>query len=465
MPWPMAEAIAALFTGAASVFIIARLIGADEFGRSSIALGIILIMVVGVNSLVHDALVRMPDMQTEDRDTGLTASLVLAAVFMLLAAAASPLVARIYGDRHLGALILGFMPLLPLAAVSETLIAERRRALDFRSVARTQITGRVLGGCLGIAAAFLHAGAWSLVLQYVTISIYVAAVMLLRVKNRPRLRLSWVRLSPMLAFCGPIIGSQVMTQATGRLILLAIGHWHGLAFAGYWSAATRISENLFGGLMQAAYNVGLAHFSVKRDRHDMLAGLQEAQAVTAILSVPMLAALAAASEPLTRLLLGASWGPVSELMYGPLIVSFLQIRRMFPTTTLRAIGRSEFSLIVSLVELVTLTLAFIALGRLSPVAFSLVYPLGALAGSLPIFTLLVREFSTPPWQQLMLLLREAATGLLAFLAGKQAILLLPDKSVFTQLLAGGGVAFILAATLLILIDAGLVRRIAGVGAR
>ena len=396
MPWPAAEAVTALLTGAVSLFVIARLIGADEFGRSAIALGIILIMQVGVNSLVHDALVRMPDMQPEDLDTGFTATFAVALVFMGIAMLAAPHIGQIYDDRRLPLLILGYMPMLPLTAISETLIATYRRGLEFRTVAKYQIISRFIGGVLGILSAFLHAGAWALVVQNVSIAVLTAAAMLLHARRLPRFHLCWERLRPMLGFCAPIIASQVMTQGTSRLLLLAIGQWHGLTVAGYWSAATRMSENLFGGLMQAAYNVSLAHFALRQNARDaLLANLQDAQAMTALVSIPVLTGLAVAARPLTLLLLGESWLPVATLMIGPLVVCLLQIRRMFPTTALRAVGRSGVSLIVSLVEFATLAIAFLAVGRSSATAFSFVYPLGVLAGSIPIFVLLCRELNAP----------------------------------------------------------------------
>lgn len=466
MPWPAAEAVTALLTGAISLFVIARLIGADEFGRSAIALGIILVMMVGVNSLVHDALVRMPEMEQEDLETGFTATMAVAVFFSAAAVVAAPSVGELYGDARLAHLIVGFVPLLPLGAVSETLIARYRRGLEFRRVAMSQICARFLGGTLGIAAAFLHAGAWALVLQNVSIAAYTAIAMLIQAGRLPRLRMSWPRLRPMLAFCAPIIASQVMTQGTSRLLLLGIGHWHGLSVAGYWSAATRMSENLFGGLMQAAYNVSLAHFSLRQNARDsLLANLHDIQSITAIISVPILSGLAVAAAPLTLLLLGPSWAPVATLMLGPLMVCFLQIRRMFATTALRAVGRSGVSLVASFVELMTLATVLVTVGRYSAEAFTFVYPLGVLAGSVPVFALLTKELKASPWGQLMLLLREATTGLVAFATGKAALSVAPGSGAVLQLLLGGSVAFLVAAVLLMLADPRHVIRLTGLAGR
>lgn len=463
MPWPAAEAVTALLTGVISLFVIARLIGADEFGRGAIALGIILIMQVGVNSLVHDALVRMPDMQPEDLDTGFTATFAAALIFMAVAIIAAPSIGRLYDDQRLALLILGFVPLLPLAAISETLIATYRRGLEFRAVAQQQIVGRVLGGGLGIVAALMHAGAWSIVVQSVVMAAYTAVAMMLHAKRLPRFHLRWARLRPMLAFCAPIIASQVMTQGTSRLLLMGMGRWHGLTVAGYWSAATRMSENLFGGLMQAAYNVSLAHFAQRQNARDaMLANLHDAQAVTALLSIPVLTGLAVTALPLTLLLLGESWAPVATLMLGPLAVCMLQIRRMFPNAALRAVGRSGVSLVVSVVEFGTLAVAFLVVGRASATAFTLVYPLGVLMGSIPIFALVVRELHASAAEQAYLFVKDVVIALIAFVLGR-TVMEMVGGGVLVQLLAGGGTAFAVAASLLLMADARTFLRIANLG--
>jgi teichuronic acid exporter len=462
LPWPVAESVSAMITGAVTVFVIARLIGAENFGRSSIALGLIVIMLVGVNSLVHDALVRMPDLQPEDVDAGFSASIALAIVFSAIAAFSAPFIGDVFDDPHIAALIWGFIPMLPLAAVSEILIAERRRTLDFRTVAQNQIAARLLGGTIGVVAAFQGAGAWSIVMQYVAFAAFSTVAMLAHATRWPRLRFSWARLSPMLGFCGPIIASQLLTQGTSRLVLMGMGHWHGLAFAGYWSVATRIAESTFGGLIQAAYNVGLAHFSLQQNARDQLAvSLREAQAVAVIIAVPTLAAVAAAAEPITLLLLGEKWTPVSVLMLGPLLASYLLIRRMFVTTALRVIGLSSASLVSSMVEGVAVLVALVIAGRISPVAVTVINPFGVMIGFLPLIYLLAREFQLSGAQQLALIGRDLAFGLAAFALGRQAITLVPFESLFIDTIVAGSTAFVVAATLLIWSDVKLVKALLG----
>lgn len=458
LPWPAAESICAMVSGAVTIFLIARMIGAEAFGQASIALGIVLVMLVGVNSLVHDAIVRLPNLEPEVIDIGFTASLSLAALLMVVGVLAAPWIGMLFEDRRISDLTRALLVLLPLAALSEPLIAVRRRMLDFRTVAKHQIAARMLGAILGLIAAWWQAGAWSLVVQYLSSAVYLAATMVLSTGRFPRLRFSWRRAVPLLTFCSPIIASQLLTQGTTRLILMGVGHWHGIVAAGHWSVATRMAETIFGGLNQAAYNVSFAHFSLQRnDRQKLSAIMSETQAFSMILAVPVLCSLAAVSGPLITLLLGPSWSIVAELMLGPLAASFLLIRRMPPTTALRVVGMPRASLDASIVEAVAVIIGLLLVGQLSLVAVSVIYPLAVLAGYVFISILVARVFKGSVYTQLLSLLRDASIGLGAFLVAKLAVSLALVSSPIPVILITGGVAFFTAATLLLWAESSLVR--------
>ncbi len=60
--------------------------------------------------------------------------------------------------------------IFPCSALSATLVAQQRRQFAFRSLALRSLIGRLVGGGIGIAAAILGAGLWSLVLQQILIA-------------------------------------------------------------------------------------------------------------------------------------------------------------------------------------------------------------------------------------------------------------------------------------------------------
>lgn len=449
LPWPLAEALGALLSGAISVFVIARLIGVEAFGAGSVALVIVVLLQIGVNSLVHDALVRTPDLEQADFDVGFTAALILALIFVVLAAAAAPLIAGALNTPRIATLILLFLPLLPMAALSETLKAVRRRALDFRTVAHVQIAGSVVGGLLGVLSAFLGAGVWSLVIQYLVSSATIASALLMLAQRVPRFRIAMARLAPMLRFCGPIIASQLLSHATTRMVLIGVANWHGILAAGQWSMTIRITESLFGGVLQAAYNVGLSHFSLHQtSRSDLAVLVLRTQGLAMIVALPILAGFAAASQPLIVLLLGPAWSPVAWLLLGPLAASLILIRRMPPAIALRAIGNSTASFSAASLETAIILIGMLAFGQYSMLGVTFAVPCAALGGALVLAYETRRAFCLGWGLQVATLLRDTVIALIAYAIGRTTLAHLPDEALITQVLAAGLTASFAAAAMI-----------------
>jgi O-antigen/teichoic acid export membrane protein len=441
--WPFIEAVSGVLAGAMAVLVIARIIGAEAFGLGSIALGIVLIAQVGVNSLVHDALIRSERPSSKDMDVAFTASLVGALAIGLLMVLAAPLVSRLSKHDNLTSVIWAFVPMLVLSVLSITMIAERRRALDFNTVAIHQIAGRVLGTIFGIAAALSGLGVWSLVIQYTCASAYTSAAMYILAYRWPRLSFSWTRLAPMLRFCAPIIASQFMIFATSWLFLFTMGRWHGLVAAGHWSVATRIAESLFGSIMQAVYNVALARLSLQQAapekiRHSLLKG----EALSRIAAIPLLVTLAVTAKPLMELLLGPSWAPAGEMALGPLFGSFLLIRQILPSTALRVVGISRFAFIATSANAAFAIGGVLLFARYSPLAISGIYALSMLPGYLVISFAATRKFDLSLERRLLTLGLDLAIAIAAFGLGRSMAGQLQDPSLLLYMVVAGGTAFV-----------------------
>lgn len=449
--WPFIEAVSAVISGAVAVLVIARIIGAEAFGLGSIAIGIVVIAQVGVNSLVHDALIRSERLSSEDIDVGFTASLAAAMGIGLLVVLAAPVIAYFVKHDSITFLIWALAPILIFSALPVTMIAERRRALDFNTVAIHQIAGRIAGMALGVGAALAGAGVWSLVAQYTCTSAYIATAMYALAPRWPRLRFSWRRFAPMLSFCSPIIASQLLIYATNWFFLFTMGRWHGLEAAGHWSVAMRLADGLFGGIMQAAYQVALASLALHQAARDRLRdALVKGQALSGLAAIPLLVALAAAAEPLLQLLLGPSWAPAGRLALGPLVGSFLFVRQILPSTALRVIGISTVSLAGTVANAAAALTGLMLFGRYSPFAVSAIYALSVLPGYALIYLVASRKFSLPLERGVAALGRDLALAVIAFSLSRSAVEQLHNPSLLLKVAVAGGTAFLVAALLLTL---------------
>lgn len=449
--WPFIEAVSAVISGAAAVLVIARIIGPEAFGLGSIATGIVVITQVGVNSLVHDALVRSERLSSEDIDVGFTASLSAALGIGVVVVLVAPVIAYFVKHDSVTLLIWALTPILIFSALPVTMIAERRRALDFNTVAIHQIAGRIAGMVLGVGAAVAGAGVWSLVIQYTSTSLYIAAAMYALAPRWPRLRFSWRRFAPMLSFCSPIIASQLLIYATNWFFLFTMGRWHGLQAAGHWSVAMRLADGLFGGIMQAAYQVALASLALHQTARDRLRdALEKGQALSGLAAIPLLVALAAVAEPLLQLLLGPSWASAGRLALGPLVGSFLFVRQILPSTALRVIGISSVSLAGTAANAAAALTGLLLFARYSPLDVSATYALSALPGYALIYVVAARKFSLPLERGIAALGRDLAVAVIAFALSQSAIVQLHSASLVLKIIVAGATAFLVAALLLTL---------------
>jgi O-antigen/teichoic acid export membrane protein len=260
-----------------------------------------------------------------------------------------------------------------------------------------------------------------------------------------------------LTFCGPIIFSQLCFQGTARLFLVGMSYWHGLAAAGHWGVATRISESVVGAATQAVYNVALVYLARLQNARDRVSiALEKAQSLSTIAYVPMLAALSAAAEPLVQLLLGPSWTPTAILLQGPIFATFLLVRRMLPLTALRAIGCSHVTTTVALADGITAGAGLLFFGRSSPLALAIMYGLSVLPGYAVIIVASAREFDRPIQHDVFALIRDLFCGLLAVVLAHVVSSLNAVPSLLIHTMLSAGVASFTAFTMLVLTQPRLV---------
>mgnify|MGYP000510090105 CR=1 FL=1 len=364
--WAGLESGLSLAVSVGSVLVIARLLGAAEFGLGALALGLVQIPLVLVGSLVHDALVQRAELDEAHWRAGWTASLAAGAALTLAAVASGPFLATLFDEPRLAPLVGAMAPLLLLEAVSAPLLARRRRALDFAGVARRLLFGRGLGALTGVAVAALGGRAWAIVAQQLAAA---GTIALLLSRGAPAHRLGPVdraALLELLRFCRPIVLTQLLIQGSERLFLAYVGHQLSLAAAGYWSLASRLVENVAGVVSTALYHVGLAFLSrLQAERATLAAALDRALRLLMLAVVPAVAALLVAADLLIEVAVGPDWRPAApavQILAGGALLLF---RRLLPTVALTAAGRPRAGLDAYLAENgLTLPLLFL----LGPVA-------------------------------------------------------------------------------------------------
>jgi PST family polysaccharide transporter len=368
--WAGIEAISSVLVSVVALLGIAKLIGPTEFGLGALGLGTVQILTVVIGSLFHDALVRDPKVDLRHINAALTASLLLAIVAFLLCIALAEPLAAYYGADELRLVFIAFAITLIPDAIVVPLIAERRRALDFRMVTVQYLIARSLGALIGVAMAFAGYGVWSMVAQQVFTSLIGLAIMAARVPFAIRPNLAFGLLKPLLVFTSSIIATQFVIQVAQRLLLFYVGRVSGITAAGYWGLADRIIDTLQRTVTNALYHVSLSHFAKVQDQPEKLGEVvREANGwlVPAIFSG--LVVIAIFGTDIVRLILGDSWAPAGLATQIMAVGAIVQLRRLMDHVALNALGRAEIALQAYLLEAV---LVIAALFLLNPVSLAAV---------------------------------------------------------------------------------------------
>lgn len=349
--WAGIEAVSSVLVSVVALLGIARLIGPTEFGLGALALGTVQILTVVIGSLFHDALVRDPDVDERHVNAAWTVSLVLAVLaFLFCTALASPFAAY-YDAVELGPVFIAFAFTLIPDAVVANLIAERRRALDFRLVTVQYLLARTLGALVGVAMAFAGYGVWSMVGQQVITSLVGLVVMTWWTPFRLRPSLAIGLLKPLLTFTLSIIATQFVIQLSQRLLLFYVGRVSGVTAAGYWGLADRIIDTIQRTVTNALYHVSLSHFAKVQDQPAKLgAVVREANGWLVPAIFPGLLIIAVFGTDIIRLILGDAWLPAGTATQILAIGAVIQLRRLMDHVALNALGHSGIALQAYLLE-------------------------------------------------------------------------------------------------------------------
>jgi O-antigen/teichoic acid export membrane protein len=364
--WSTAENGGLAFISFVSLIVYLRLLSPADFGLYATALAIVDILGVFVTMLFHNALVQRLEINELHFDTAFTATLALSVIMALACWAAAPLFASLV-HQPIAARVLTWMGLVfPCSALSATLVARQRRELEFRALAMRSLVGRLVGGGIGIAAAFLGAGLWSLVLQQILMAAIGSAVLWAAADKRPRLRFGVAEFREMIAFGTLAVTGQLLTSSIRRIYTILASFLLGVEAAGYLNLSSRVVDVFWGIAATAVSQVALP----------MLAGLQtdparfkrayQASTQYACLALyPCFVGLGSVAPDLIALLFGRRWLPSAPYATVLGFLVLVQAPRILITPVLTALGRPRDALIGLVAELLFMLAAVSQFGMSS----------------------------------------------------------------------------------------------------
>ena len=328
--------------GLVSVVILARLLSPADFGIAGLAAAALaFVELLGMVGL-RQALLRIEKPERADLDTAFTIQLILFTGMALAGLASAPLIARLYDEPALGAVIAALSCRYVLLGLVNIGIVDFDRKLDFGRDLRMRLSSRLLAFAVTLAAALILRSYWALVIGLICQSGFHSAASWLAHPYRPRLSLE--RRSALLGVSLWMFLNTIAQTVQQQVERLALGRFGSAHLLGLYSVSKDLSD-IFTQEIATALNrvtfVAVARTNRPLDhspeRVPLLLGAY------AMIAAPMGFGLAATSEDSIALLLGSQWSeaaPILELV--AIYSAFFAVYRMI-TSALQASGEARLA--------------------------------------------------------------------------------------------------------------------------
>ncbi|WP_108662130.1 oligosaccharide flippase family protein [Acuticoccus kandeliae] len=292
-----------------SIAILGRLLAPADYGLFAMA-----VVCVNLLAIVRDGGLSAATIHAPDLSQGLVSNLfwinaALGLALSLLALAAAPAVAALFGEPRLAAIVaaLAVLPLLGgLAVQSEALL---KRRLDFRTLARVDIAALAAGTVVAVGAALGGTGYWALAAAQIATAMARLVLLGLAAPWRPGRYDRGVALSGALRFGALLTGAGAVQFAVTNLMPFTIGLAFGPVALGLfnrgWALASIPSRQVMPPLTAVAQP---AFARLAADPAAFRAGLLTLLGTVSIATAAVTVALVAAADGMVALLLGAGWG-------------------------------------------------------------------------------------------------------------------------------------------------------------
>jgi O-antigen/teichoic acid export membrane protein len=337
-------------------------IGPHAYGLFVTAIGIVTFLAAVARGGVDTYLVRSriaPDTSMY----GTAATLILSASIALgmIAAAATPLLIRWYGNGEFVGPYLVLLLTVPIAGLTGVPMAKLERALDFRNIAAIELAGQTAGLLVAALLAWSRAGVWAPVMGQIAWQMFTLVASVLAASMTLCLRFDRRRAGEMLSFGIGLTASLRTWQLRTLVNPLLVGRFGGADAVAFVALALRIAE-AFGTIRLAAGRMAIAALGRLQGKQEQFRKtLERALYLQVITLGPLLCGFALLGPFVLPRVAGARWMP--SLMVYPFVAAGVLVNSVYnlQASALFVIGKQwivmqAYTVHVALLALTTLVL-------------------------------------------------------------------------------------------------------------
>jgi teichuronic acid exporter len=345
---------------------IARLIGPESFGLISMLLIFMLLADSVVNNGFSQALIQRSHSITEaDSSTIFYVSLIWGIVIYLALYATAPLIASFYREPELAEIVRLLFLIIIFNSLTVVVRAKLLIKMDFKSQAIASFVATILSS--SVAIYLVNSGydywayVWLLLLKALIQNIFIW----LFCYWHPRIIFSYNSFRKLFRFGSNLMVAGFVATLVNNLYLALIGRYYNATNVGYFSQAIGLTDFLSQFISTTLQGVTYPLLTSIKEQKTRLNNLyRKLINISAFISFPIFAGLAAISDTFVLLFLGEDWTPIIPIIQVLCIARSITPINIINMNILNAIGRSNLFLKIDLSKLpITLGTLFLSIGH------------------------------------------------------------------------------------------------------
>ena len=349
--WTFGERIGAQMVSMIVSIVLARILMAEDYAPVSVVSIFFNFATVFVTSGLNSALIQKKDSTITDYSTILYTSLGAAVVVYVILFFTAPFIASIYELPILIPLIRVMALSLIINAVKSILSAFISNTLQFKKLFISTVVGTVISAVVGIAMALNGFGAWALVAQQMTNAVVSTISLFITTKFVPRLTFYIKSFKELFGYGWKIFVASIISEIYNELNPLIVGLKFSSLDLSFYSKGHSFPVLLNGTITNTLSTVLFPVVSkVQNDLSAVLSITRRYIRVTTYVVFPIMCGFFAVSESFVKLILTEKWLPTVPYIQIFCISFMFNIIQTANLLSIKAIGRSDISLILEIIK-------------------------------------------------------------------------------------------------------------------
>lgn len=362
--WSAVSAVGLVFLQLSQVYILSRLLTADDFGLYALVMIVIQVVCQFSNMGIGSAVIQRQDATDDELSSLYWLNVIFGCSFALLILAVAYPVALFFDDLRLFPLLLWASMGVAVPAVGQQFQYLLQKALEFRSLAIVELFSSSLGVAASIYFAMIGHGVFAFVYGMLVNQSLRAVLLLwagLRL-HRPSLHFSFADLKGYLRFGAFLSAQNIVNILTARVDSIIIGRLLGPSALGVYFFAQQFTSQVFIRIIPIVSRVAFPVFSkLQNDPARMEEGYLRMVQALAIIIFPILVGLGLVVDELLEVFFVPEWSSAAG------IIQIMVFVMMFKTviapigTVLLARARTDVGFYMNVYMLIQLPL-FVVFG-------------------------------------------------------------------------------------------------------